>query len=147
MFSRSGGTFSASIAAAAPSSRSTRLARMARCNSSNVGTARLPLSQCQKRTGMVGLAEQYVERRHVGVPFDQGRNRTEPAERFPIQCPYLRDDPRAVIVDAQGAAVVERSHAVAGEMDFPDSRGRQCGQIGRCVPAMIMRTDVDVVDV
>src|SRR5262249_4376067 len=120
MFSRSVGTFSASIAAAAPSSRSTRLARMAGFNSSNVGNPHLPPSQCQKRSGMVRLAEQHVERRHVGVPFDQGRNRTEPAERFAIQRPYLRDDPRAVIVDAQSAAVVERSHAVAGEMDFPD---------------------------
>src|SRR5215467_6212689 len=109
MFSRSEGTFSASIAAAAPSSRSTRLARMARCNSSSVGISRLRrVGQCQKRTGMVRLTEQHIERRHVGVPLDQSWHRTEAFERFSVQCPYFRDNPRAVIVDAQGAAVAER---------------------------------------
>src|SRR5713101_8287495 len=125
MFNLSAGTFSASIAAAGPSLRSTRLARMARCNSSSVGTACLLFGRCQKRAGMVGLAEQHVEGRHVGVPLDQGWNRTEPCERFPIQRPYLGDDVRAVIVDAQGAAAGKRPHTVAGEMDFPDRRRRQ----------------------
>src|SRR5712671_5085627 len=147
MLNLSAGTFSASIAAAGSSLRSSRLARMARCNSSSVGTARLLFGRCQKRAGVVGLAEQYVEGRHVGVPLDQGWNRTEPCERFPVQRPYLGDDVRAMIVDAQRAAVGERSHAVAGEMDFPNRRRWQRGQIGGRVPAMVMGADIDVVHV
>src|SRR6266851_5742847 len=98
MLSRSAGTFSASIAAAAPSSRSIRLARIARCSSSSVGIACLLFGPREQRAGKVRLAEQHVEGRHVVVPFDQRRNRTEPRERFPVQRPYFGNDPRAVIV-------------------------------------------------
>src|SRR6516164_11560994 len=104
MFNRSAGTFAASIATAAPSSRSTRLARMARCTSSSVGTADLLFGLREERAGMVRLAGQHIEGRHVGVPFDQRRDRTEPCERVPIECPYVGNDPRGVVVDAQGAA-------------------------------------------
>src|SRR5215475_12199620 len=120
MFSRSGETLSASIAAAALSSRSIRLVRMARCSSSSVGTARLLFCQSEKRTGMLRLAEQHVERRHVVVPFDQRRHRTEPCERLPVQRPDLRNYARAMIIDTQGTAVVKRPHAVAGKMDLPN---------------------------
>src|SRR5712671_5944421 len=113
MFNLSAGTFSASIAAAGPSLRSTRLARMARCTSSSVGTACLLFGLREQCAGMVGLAEQHVEGRHVGVPLDQGWSWTEPCERFPVQRPYLGDDVRAVIVDTQGAAAGKWSHTVA----------------------------------
>src|SRR5258707_12854530 len=108
MFNRSAGTFSASIAAAGPSLRSTRLARMARCNSSSVGTACLLCGRREKRAGVVGLAKQHIEGRHVGVPLDQGWDRTEPCERLAVQRPDLVDDGRPVIVDTQGAAVREQ---------------------------------------
>src|SRR5579883_2524964 len=123
MFNLSAGTLSASIAAAGPSLRSRRLARMARCSSSSVGTVRLLSGRRQKRTGAVGLAQQHVEGRHVGVPLDQCWHRTEPCERFPVERPYFGDDMRAVIVDAQAAAVRERPHAVTGEVDLPIAAG------------------------
>src|SRR5229473_2171441 len=147
MFNLSAGTFCASIAAAGSSLRSTRLARMARCNSSSVGTACLLCSRREKSAGVVGLAEQHIESRHVGIPLDQGWDRTEPCERLAVQRPDLGDDVRAVIVDTQGAAVRERPHAVTGKVDFPDCRRWQRGQIGGCIPAMVMGTDIDVVHV
>src|SRR6266849_74618 len=147
MFNLSAGTFSASIAAAGPSLRSTRLARMARCNSSSVGTACLLSGRREKRTSVGGLAEQHIEGRHVGVPLDQGWNRTEPCERLAVQRPHLGDDVRAVIVDTQGAAIGERPHTVTCKVDFPDCRRWQRGQIGGCIPAMVMGTDIDVVHV
>src|SRR5437879_122712 len=55
--------------------------------------------------------------------------------------------PRAVIVDAQGAALGQLAHAVAGEMNFPDRRRRQRGEIRRSIPAMIVGADIDVVHV
>ncbi len=52
-----------------------------------------------------------------------------------------------MIVDAQGASVRESLDAVSGQMDFADGLGRQGGDIGRGIPAVVVSADANVVDV
>src|SRR5258708_2770594 len=98
---RSWATSSASSADTASSSCRTRLRRMAYCSSSSVGMRGLVVCAGNEAIGTSRLLEENVERRHVVVPLDQGRERTEPGQRVPVERPHLLDDARAVIVDAQ----------------------------------------------
>src|SRR6266568_3847745 len=101
--SRSAGLMPASTTCAEipRSSWTTRLARIARWSSSSEGAAVSTFRLVDQRGGMSRLLEQHRHGRHVGVPFDERRHRTEARERLGIECPHLRRDARAVIVDAK----------------------------------------------
>src|SRR5919201_5482502 len=47
-----------------------------------------------------GFLEQYCERRHIGVPFDERRHAPEERHRLRVERPDFGRDTRAVIVDA-----------------------------------------------
>ena len=80
---------------------------------------------------MGSLLKQYIERRDVVVPLDQGGNRPKARDRLSVQRPDLVTDARAVVIDAQGTAVGEVPDAVTGQMDFPDE---QPAAMPRCRP-------------
>src|SRR5258708_3209207 len=94
--------------------------------------------------GAARLFEQNLERRQLGVPFDQHRDRTEPPERGGVKLPDRFSDAGAVIVD-QDADVL--GSVMAGEVDLADRSGWKHLEIGSGVEAEIQRADVDVVDV
>src|SRR5690242_10836546 len=52
-----------------------------------------------------------------------------------------------MVVDAQQAPALDLSHAVAGKMDFADGGRRQRIEVGRRVPAVVVRAHEDIVDV
>src|SRR5438046_9593624 len=70
------------------------------------------------------LSEQYLERRDVGVPFDERRHGTEARQCLDIERPNGRRHARGMVVDAQHLAVVELTHRVASDADLPDGTGR-----------------------
>src|SRR6516225_5946707 len=148
MLKRSAGTsVSARIITPAGSASSTNRWRIAVWTSCSVSTASLIAGSRDQRVGVARFGDQDIERRDIGVPFDQGRDRAEPAQSLPIKRPHLADHTRAMIVDPQGAAIGQLAHAVAGQMNFADRGWRQRGNIDRRVPAVIVRTDKNVVDV
>src|SRR5574337_910519 len=63
-----------------------------------------------------GLAEEHVEWRHVRVPLDQRRPRTETRESLSVERPHGFANPRAVIVDAKRSTVREPVYRVACEV-------------------------------
>src|ERR1700737_3563068 len=147
MSSRSWLTCAASIAETASFSRCTRLLCIAFCNSSSVGMAGFLDGVGNDSTGVAGLLEQSLQRRHLIVPFDQRWNGSEARQRRFIQRPDLVADRGTVVVDTQRAAVGEFSDAVPGEMNLAHRIRRQCGDVGRSIPAMIVGADADIVDV
>src|SRR5260370_16282613 len=100
-----------------------------------------------KACSVVRLLKQNVQRRHVVVPLNQSGDSTEARNCFPVERPDFLADARAVIVDAQGASVRKGFDTVSGQMDFADGFGRQGGDIGRGIPAVVMGVDADVVAV
>src|SRR5712692_670723 len=134
-------------APASVSSRAMTLRRTARWSSSSDGAGAFTLYLLEHGGSTRRFVDQHVERRHIGVPFDEGRHRAEARERRRVERPDLGRDARTVIVDAKRAAVFELPRAVSGEMDLADRGGRQRGKIGRRVPAVIPAADEDVVDV
>src|SRR3989442_1540216 len=135
------------LAAASASSRPTMLRRTACCNSSSVGAEVFMFGSVEQDTGMRRFIEQHLERRDVGVPFDQRRHWPEARERLRVERPNCRRDARAVIVDAQRVPVAKFLYRVAGKMDLANGRRRQGGEISRSVPAVIAGAHVDVVDI
>ena len=75
----------------------------------------------QKASSALRLGHQDVERRNIGVPFNQRRYRAEACQRFRVECPHLGGDTRAMIVDSQCAPVIELPDGVTREMDLADS--------------------------
>ncbi len=73
----------------------------------------------QSLIGARRFREQRFEGRHVVVPFDQGRYRTEASQRVFVQGPHVVADGAAVIIDQQLARSNPAS-GVAGEMNFLD---------------------------
>src|SRR6516162_17819 len=148
MLSRSAGTSaSSSNAAAAIVVSSSKWRRIAVCRSSSVGTADLVARSKNQSVGVMSLSYQHVERRHVGVPFDQGRDWAEAAQRFRIERPNVIDHARAMIVDPQCASIRKFADAVAGEMNLTDCQGGQMSNIGGGIASVIFCADIDVVDV
>src|SRR5579859_1538548 len=98
MLSRSAGTSaSSSSAEAAVAVLSSKWLRIAVCSSSSVGTAGLVACSKNKSVGVMSLPYQHVERRHVGVPFDQGRDWAEEPQRFSVERPHLIDHARTMV--------------------------------------------------
>src|SRR5213592_2653255 len=90
----------------------------------------LPLVDALEMKRRLGrLSEQYLERRDVGVPFDQRGDGAEACERLNIERPHGRRHAGAMVVDAQHLAIVELTHGVPGEVDLPDGESRQGGEI------------------
>src|SRR6266850_7767731 len=127
MRSRSGALkASSAISGQTPRSYSrSRAPAKARCTSSSAGI------------GMRGFLEQHGERWHVGVPLDERRPWTEERQRLGIKRPHLGRDPRAVIVDADRAAVFELAHPVPGKMELGDRLRRQRAQISERIEAVV----------
>src|SRR5712692_7271081 len=132
---------------ASASSSATMLRRIARWSSSSDGAGVFTIDFLERGGSTRRLVDQHFERRHSGVPFDEGRHRAEAPERGRVERPDLGHDARTVIVDAKRTAIFELPDGVAGEMDLADRGGRQRGKIGRRVPAVIAGADEDVVDV
>src|SRR2546422_2946578 len=109
-------------------SRSTAPAK-ARCSSSSPGNGALP---SQDALSTRGLVQKNAERRHIRVPLDERRPRTEEGHRLGVKRPHLGCDARAVIVDADRAAVFELAQPVSGEMELADGLCRQRAQVGGC---------------
>src|SRR5579875_3048393 len=129
------------------SSPSTRLWKTARWSSSKLGIGgRLPGAVKEPR-GALGLIEQDLEFRQIGIPFDQARDRAEPRQRLGVERPDLGIDARAVVVDTQPQTPFDLLHAVPREMDLADRRAWQRCEIGARIPAVLAGADVDVVDV
>src|SRR4030088_3084553 len=147
MSSRSWLTCVASIAETVWFSRCTRLLCMAFCNSSSVGMADFLDGVANEAAGVAGFPEQNLQRWHLIVPFDQRWNGAEARQRRSIQRPDLVADLGTVVVDTQRAAVGECSDAVPGKMNLAHRIRRQCGDVGRSIPAMIVGADADIVDV
>src|SRR6184192_660583 len=91
------------------------------------------------------LGEQHLERRYVGVPFDERGDGAEAFERLGIERPNGRRHARAMVVDAQHLAVVELTHRVPGKMDLSEGGRRQGGEIRARIPAVVAGTHVDIV--
>src|SRR5215472_1555244 len=115
--------------------------------SSSVGIGDLLPGAVEQHRGARGLVDEDGEGRQVGVPFDQSGDRAKSRQRLGIELPDLGDDAFAVIVDAQRAAALELTNAVAGEVDLADRGRRQSGEVDRRVPAVVAGADIDVVDV
>src|SRR5579875_1414436 len=129
------------------SSPSTRLWKTARWSSSKLGIGgRLPGAVKEPR-GALGLIEQDLEFRQIGIPFDQARDRAEPRQRLGVERPDLGNDARAVVVDTQPQTPSDLWHAGPREMDLAERRAWQRCEIGARIPAVIAGADVDVVDV
>src|SRR5262245_39174674 len=105
--------------------------------SSSVGIGDLLPGTVEQRRGACGLVNEDGEGRQVGVPFDQSGKRAKSRQRLGVKFPDLRDDARAVIIDAQRATALELPNAVAGEMDLTDRGRRQGGEISRRIPAVV----------
>src|SRR6516165_10200344 len=119
----------------------------ARWISSSLGIGDLLSGTVEQPRGARGLVDEDRERRQVGVPLDQGRNRAKSRQRLGVEFPDLGDDARAVIIDAQRAAALELPDAVAGEVELADRGRRQGGEVSRRIPAVVAGADIDVVDV
>src|SRR6266511_4612144 len=91
----------------------------------------------EQRLGMSRLVEQHFEWRHVVVPLDQRRTRTEPGERFLVERPHVGGNARAVIIDSQRESILELMHRVASQMNLADGLDRQRSEIGGGVPAVV----------
>src|SRR5260370_37272618 len=93
--------------AAGASSPSMMLRPTARWISSSVGIGDLLPGAVEQRSGARGLLDEDRKGRQDGVPLDQSANRAKSRQRLGVKFPDLRDDARAVIVDAQRAAALE----------------------------------------
>src|SRR5438132_3639248 len=123
--------------ASAAASLKTAAAENARCHSCSDGIAGLEDDLCLCR-----LVEQDLERRNIGVPFDQGRLGAEACDGGPVELPYRRGDPGPVGIDEAVPARVE-----PGEVNLGHRIGRNCRQISARVEPVIDRVDVDIVDI
>src|SRR5712664_480161 len=92
--------------------------------------------------GAAALLEQPLELGNVIVPFDQGGNAPETAERGPVQLPDGIDY-RSVVRVQHVAAVV----AVAGQVELADAVHWNSGQVSVGIEAVVARAHVDVVHV
>ena len=101
----------------------------------------------KQRLRLRRLVEQYAERRHVGIPFDQGRDPPKPRQCLREKCPDLGADAGSVIVDPKTAAAFKIFDRMTGEMDLLDRSGVQRREVGRRLPAVINGADADVVDI
>src|SRR5712692_4376122 len=99
-----------------------------------------------ERSRATGLLEQDGQRRDLEIPLDEGGTRARARERMVVERPYLRSDPRAMVVDEDGDAVGVVD-AVPGHMELFDGSGRQRVDIRDRVEAEIDAGHVDVVDV
>src|SRR6516164_1695015 len=135
MLSRSAGTrVSLSTPEAAFVASSSKWSRIAVCSSSSVGTAGLVACSKNQSVGMTGFAHQDIERRHVVIPFNQGRERAEASQRFSVKRPHLIDHARTMVIDPQGISIGKFADAVASEMNLPDCCGGQLSNVGRGIP-------------
>src|SRR5215470_14340748 len=140
-------TSSAIWVSAALSPGKRRLRATSRWMSRNVGMRRNPVWLRQNGGSAVGLLDQRLQRRNIGIPFYQCRQRPESLHGFAEQLPRCRIDPRAMIVDEDDGAVAQGLHGMAGQMQLFDVGWRQSVQISLHVPAVIGGIDEDVVDV
>src|SRR3954467_1803737 len=89
--------------AIAASTPSVTALRNARCSSSS-DTCTACLAHITVGHGR--FCQQYLQRRDIGVPFDQGRHIAKPLQRLGIELPDRRRDPAAVGIDqATGTAL------------------------------------------
>src|SRR5215471_9695437 len=107
-----GGSPSASTWRAARASSPAMMLRPTACwISSSVGIGDLLPGAVEEHRGARGLVHENCEGWQVGVPFDQSGNRAKARQRLGVEFPDLRDDARAVIIDAQRATALELPHA------------------------------------
>src|SRR5689334_17949841 len=110
-----------------------------------MGRAPFPVGWAPLRENVFGLArfvEQRVERRNVGIPFDQSRPGADAAERFAVQIPHRPAYAIAMRIDqAQTIAVVP------GEMNLTHALGWDRIQIAQRVETVVDRAHIYVVDV
>src|SRR5215467_1797787 len=123
-------------ASAARSSNSVA-AQNARCNSCSDCIACL-----QNGLRFRGFVEEYLQRRNVGVPFDERRLGAEALDRLAVQLPHRRRDARAMGINETCAARFETC-----EMDFVYALARNRREIRSRIETVVDRVDVDIVDV
>src|SRR5215469_11192083 len=100
MLSRSAGaSASPRVAATVASSSPTKSRRMALWISISVDTTDPIACDVDQLVCMARFFHQHTERRHVLVPFNQGRHRAKPAQRFLVERPHLADYTRAMIIN------------------------------------------------
>src|SRR5262249_17621036 len=75
-----------------------------RCSSSSAGMLKLRIHDFLR---LARFFEQHAKGRHIGIPLDQGRDPPEKPQCERIERPHVRAYARAVIVDANGAPVLE----------------------------------------
>src|SRR5688572_3175372 len=132
------GTTCGSIAAPSPNDSA---APKARCRSCSEGMNLLPDRIC-----LVRLGDEHIERRNIGVPFDQYRHVAEAPRGCGIERPDIGADMGAVRVD-QDVTPTEAVAAVPGEMELPDCLDRYPVQELVGVERVVVRAHVDVIDV
>src|ERR1041384_2005658 len=96
--------------------------------------------------GAFDFGRQYIERRHVAVPLDQGRRMTA-RERPAIKVPNDIANRTAMVVDQQTCAAAVAVFGEASKVKFADVLHWKRIDIGPCVEAVVDRGNVDVVDV
>src|SRR5688572_4736310 len=96
------------------------------CSSRNAGIGRL---RAHDALGMRGFFKQHRERGYLRVPLDQRWHAPEQRHRLGIERPDLLADTRAVVVDADRAAIVELAQRVPSEMNLADAIARQRAKI------------------
>src|SRR5690242_9741093 len=93
---------------------------------------------------MPRFVQQAIQRGKVRVPFDQGRQGTEPPQRCGVKLPdWLRDTGTVIVnqnIDFFGGVM-------ACEMDLADRVCRQSVEIRNRVEPEIPRANVDVVEI
>src|SRR5687768_3024258 len=92
------------------------------------------------------LGDQHAERGDVRVPFDQGRHGAAVLQRKFVELPHGGAYMGRVRVD-QDLAAVKAVDRMSRQMDFAHVRGRNAGDEGARIEAVIARAHVYVVDV
>src|SRR5262249_39762204 len=131
-------------------SPATRASRSRDCVSASGDMAPRAGKDCTRDLiGAGGFAQQSRERWNVGVPFDQGRLRSEPADRMSVEVPDWFGDPLGMRIDEDLGAwhAVIRLARETTQMQFADRISGECADVAVGVVAHVVRTEMDVADV
>jgi len=87
-----------------------------------------------------------VQRWQLGIPFDQGRSRTELMKGETVQIPDSIGYRSIVCVDAHRSIAVSVM-SVSGEMDLADGIGWQARDVALGIDTLILGIDHEVVEI
>ena len=90
----------------------------------------------------VSLAQQHLERRNIGVPFDKSGELPKASQRCLVQSPNRVGDDSAVVIDHR-----LRRHQVPPEVNLAHTADGDLLQCHQRILAVIALVNVEIVDV